>query len=189
MKKLLLIFILLVSLNSVAQNIPTNRPSRIDSFINSKVGKQIQINNNLKTEQDELINFPNTDKDAFLYFGFYGCIPCMKELPLYYKLSTLFPEVNFIYITFNSRQYREKEFKEILGEEYKLPGNFKIVELSRSQIDELDLIAGYPTRIFIKKGGIVNSYGFGGSELDKESERKDWIVKHSEIIKFEYPDK
>lgn len=116
--------------------------------------------------EDELshknIDFDSLPKNTFVYFGFAGCPPCKNELPFFEELSSKYRHTNFIYITPDDPKTIREEFGAIFKKGNKPLQNFYVIRLERSDIEDSDLVWGYPTKYLIDKKKIVLRFDAGG---------------------------
>lgn len=138
------------------------------TFSKKKVGKPFLYDTTFLSLEGQQINFANLSKNTFLYFGMYGCHPCMQELPALIELAVEHPDITFIYASHDSKKIIELERNEILGKGFKLPLNFYTLSLDRSFMDKNELIVGYPSRYFLIENGKVNFFNFGGRVFNSD---------------------
>jgi thiol-disulfide isomerase/thioredoxin len=139
------------------------------AFYNSKTGKPIGLSGPHKSADGKTIDFSNLKRPVFVYYGFYGCHPCMHELPVFMECATQFPDVDFVYITYDKQAVREKEFEEI-GKKGFTPGkNYYVIEKHDEEIFRSGMTWGYPTKYFVDDKGIVQFVQSGGNPAEPQS--------------------
>jgi thiol-disulfide isomerase/thioredoxin len=132
------------------------------SISKEKVGKQFLFDTTFTSLEGNNINFTNLNRNTFLYFGMYGCHPCMQELPALIELAKEHPEMNFIYATYDNPKIIEIERSEIFQKEVIFPDNFNVISINRAFMDKNKMMLGYPCRYFLDKNGTVLFFNFGG---------------------------
>ncbi|MBL7712083.1 MAG: hypothetical protein JNL13_06455 [Chitinophagaceae bacterium] len=100
-------------------------------------------------------NYLKAGANAMVYFGMYGCPPCMAELPSIVEMARRHPDMNFVYTTFNEAPTVNEEFEKILGKDYVLPGNFHRISMTELFIALQNLTICYPVKYFLDKKGTV----------------------------------
>lgn len=132
-------------------------------FYEAKMGKPFTLTGIQTASDGKTIDFSRLERPAFVYFGFYGCHPCMHELPVVIETSADHPDVDFVYITYDKKPVRDKEFAELGKRNFKPGSNFYIIELHDEEIYRKRLTWGYPTKYFLDKNGIVQFVQSGGN--------------------------
>jgi thiol-disulfide isomerase/thioredoxin len=126
-----------------------------DVFVDSKVGKPFPLKDSVRTVDGKVFDFGLLNHSTVVCFGFYGCHPCMRELPAFVEASKSHPDVDFVYITFDAEKERQREFEEVGLKDFKPTLNYHVIHLDRREIDQLKLTNGYPTKYLIGKDGKV----------------------------------
>lgn len=129
--------------------------SRMDAFDHARIGRPFALKSVVETVDGKRFDFGNLRGTTVVCFGFFGCHPCMRELPFFVQASKEHPETDFIYITFDAEKERKREFDEAGLKDFKSPSNYYIVHMDRTEISRLQLTMGYPTRYILNKDGVV----------------------------------
>lgn len=111
-----------------------------------------------------IIDCSKLHQKAFIRFGFIGCHPCEAENPTFLKLAKAFPDVLFVYISFDAPEDILKEFSEYLPPA-DFPKNLKLISITRKEIDSFKLTMGYPVNYFIRASGIVQTVVLGNQNV------------------------
>lgn len=183
MRSVILSFLLpLLAVSTYAQTIDTAKRKKYfivpaETFYATKRDKPFPLHDKLQTIDGKQIDFGHLDKPTFVCFGFYGCHPCMHELPIFIEMASERSDINFVYITFDSEVTRQREFAEAGLKDYKPVANYYIIHLDRADIDKAKLTMGYPTKYFLNKDGIVKTVECGGNPTLPVQEVKDHITE------------
>jgi len=160
---------------------------RSDSYFNTpedwykKVeGKPFPLRETYTTVDDKTIDFSNLKHPTFVCLGFAACPPCRHELPIYLAAATTYPEVDFVYVTYDSEETRLRELSGIGKENFKPAANYYIIHMEQQEIDRYNLTLAYPTQYFMHKDGIVQYMHSGG---DPDEPAADIAARIAQIIK------
>lgn len=117
---------------------------KIYSYLNKKLPSHL-----LKTINNEELYLDNfLGKPLVLNFWFTTCKPCIDEMPILNTIKEKYADkVNFISITFNTKEEVEEFFKTHRFDYTKVVG-------AKAFTDEIG-ISAFPKNIFIDKNGIV----------------------------------
>ncbi len=147
-------------------------------------GKPFPLPGIYKSTDGKTRDFSHLHHANMVCFGFAACPPCRHELPVYIAAAGKYPDIDFVYITYDSEEVRLKELKEIGLDNFQPPGNYYILHLDQQVIDRYNLTLAYPTQYFISADGLVRYMNSGGdpdepvAEVEARIERiisgKEW---------------
>ena len=138
-------------------------PDPLGRIHDCKIGKLFPLQGRFPTIDNRQFDFGSLDKPAFVCFGFFGCHPCMHELPVFINAAKAHPEVNFVYITFDGEATIQREFEEAGLKDFKPGANYFVIRMDRSEIDKASLTMGYPTRYLLNETGSITYMSTGGN--------------------------
>jgi thiol-disulfide isomerase/thioredoxin len=142
------------------------------TFYKSKTGKPVGLSGVYHSADGKTIDFSNMKRPAFVYYGFYGCHPCMHELPVFMECAANFPDVDFVYITYDKAAVRQKELAELGKKNFKPGSNYYVIEMHDEDIYRSRMTWGYPTKYFVDDKGIVRFVQCGGNPSEPPSDIK-----------------
>lgn len=109
------------------------------------------------------IDFSNIRSPTIIRFGFRYCGPCNFEMPYLITLSKQFPQLNFVYVSFDERDTIINDVKK----HYEETGKMQFVHMPQQFINAKALTFRYPTTYFIAAGNQVKQVNIGGATADK----------------------
>lgn len=115
----------------------------------------LSVDSSFRTAEGKTYNYLKSGLNTMVYFGMYGCLPCMAELPSIVEMARKHADMNFVYTTFNEDAEIKAEFDKILGQGYVLPANFHRVSMTQLFIALQNLTICYPVKYFLDKKGTV----------------------------------
>ena len=115
----------------------------------------LSVDSTFTTIDGNTYHYLKSDANTMVYFGMYGCVPCMAELPSIVEVARKHPDMNFVYTTFNEKSEIDEEFSKILGKNYVLPPNFHRVSMTQLFIALQNLTICYPVKYILDKKGTV----------------------------------
>lgn len=131
-------------------------PGMSSAFAQEKMKQPfLSVDSGFGTIEGKTYNFMKPVANTMVYFGMYGCPPCMAELPSIVEAARKHPDMNFVYTTFNEKAEIDEEFSKVLGNNYDLPPNFHRVSMTQLFIALQNLTICYPVKYFLDKKGIV----------------------------------
>ena len=146
--------------NVVAQDTTKGRenkqhPDFFEQWAGKRTGLPFAMTGIYTSSDGKKIDFDHLQRYTFVFFGFYGCHPCEKELPVLIDFAADYPEADFVYVTFDRKDIREREFKEAGKPNFIPTKNYYILEVPQDSIEARKLTMGYPTKYLLRKDGIV----------------------------------
>ncbi len=133
-------------------------------------GKPFALKGPRTTVDGKVIDFSLLQHPVFVCLGFAACPPCRRQLPLFIEATATYPDIDFVYITYDSEETRLNELSEIAKKNFKPPANYYIIHMEQQEINRYDLTLAYPTQYFIGKEGIVKYMHCGGEADEPEAE-------------------
>jgi cytochrome oxidase Cu insertion factor (SCO1/SenC/PrrC family) len=140
-------------------------------------GKPFPLKETYTARDGKTINFSQLQHPTFVCLGFAACPPCRHELPIYIEATSTFPDVDFVYITYDSEETRTQELNEIGKKNFNPADNYYIIHMPQQEIDRYNLTLAYPTQYFIAKNGIVKYMHSGGDPDEPSADIKARIAK------------
>lgn len=169
---------------SAQENNNTKSIQDFESYRKKMLAKKLKqpfpLTENLTDIFGKEVDLTEMNKPTFVRLGYIGCHPCSFEMPAFVRLAKEYPNVNFIYITYNSKDELQEHYDYI---DFELE-NLNFVQMTDKKMRDNKLANGYPTNWLIKKGNIVQHYSGGGrtSELELSYKKfKNWVEEISEL--------
>ncbi len=134
--------------------------SERDAYCTARIGKPFPLIAEAQTVDGKNFDFGRLTHTTVVCLGFYGCHPCMRELPGFVRAAKDHPDIDFVYITFDAEKERKLEFSGAGLANFKPTPNYHIIHLDRAKIDRLKLASGYPTKYVLDKNGMVTNMMF-----------------------------
>jgi thiol-disulfide isomerase/thioredoxin len=158
-------------------------PGMASNFTMEKMNQPfLKVDSGFRTLAGKSFNFLKPGTNTFVYFGMYGCIPCMQELPSVVSVSRLHPELQFVYASYNEEGMIRHEFERLLGKGYRLPANFHIVMMSQLFIALQNLTICYPVKYFLDRQGVVRYLQYQDMSTFNGTEYEDFFSTNQAVI-------
>lgn len=182
MKGLITLLLLLATLRGSAQK-PV-WPGHESVFAKEKLDLPfLTVDSVFRTIDGKPYRYLHSGRKSMVYFGMYGCVPCMAELPAIVTVAAEHPEMNFIYTTFNEADTINKEFEHILGKEYRLPENFYRISMTELFIALQNLTICYPVKYLLDSSGTVRYMQYQDMKHFNGAEYPDYLSVNRAVIK------
>ena len=141
--------------------------SERNAYRTARIGKPFPLTSVMQTVDGKSFDFGHLTHTTVVCLGFYGCHPCMRELPGFVRASKDHPDIDFVYITFDAERERKLEFSGAGFADFRPTPNYHIIHLARNKIERLKLANSYPTKYVLGKNGTVTKMEFSFPNTDR----------------------